>query len=142
MSFSFWFDLLLAVLLFAGAIVFIHHYRYGAIRDFRARRLRSKIIPKLQALLTAITDHRSSISGSEQANIDQFLLFRARADVEALISQSAVLFSEERVVLADFMVSLSAYLTKKESGVASTTDLENTILAGQRATVELTEIGF
>ncbi len=137
MSFSFWFDLLLAVLLFAAAIVFIHQYKYGAIRDFRARRLRGKLIPKLQALLGLI------VSGdSEQISDDQFVLFRARADVEALISQSSVLFDEERVVLADFMASLSAYLVKKESGMASTYDLEDAVLAGQRATIELTEIGY
>jgi len=136
-SFSFWFDLLLAVLLFAAAIVFIHQYKYGAIRDFRARRLRGKLIPKLQALLGLI------VSGdSEQISDDQFVLFRARADVEALISQSSVLFDEERVVLADFMTSLSAYLVKKESGMASTYDLEDAVLAGQRATIELTEIGY
>jgi len=136
-SFSFWFDLLLAVLLFAAAIVFIHQYKYGAIRDFRARRLRGKLIPKLQALLGLI------VSGdSEQISDDQFVLFRARADVEALISQSSVLFDEERVVLADFMASLSAYLVKKESGMASTYDLEDAVLAGQRATIELTEIGY
>jgi len=136
-SFSFWFDLLLAVLLFAAAIVFIHQYKYGAIRDFRARRLRGKLIPKLQVLLGFIAS-----GDSEQISDDQFVLFRARADVEALISQSSVLFDEERVVLADFMVSLSAYLVKKESGMASTYDLEDAVLAGQRATIELTEIGY
>jgi len=125
------------VLLFAAAIVFIHQYKYGAIRDFRARRLRGKLIPKLQALLGLIAS-----GDSEQISDDQFVLFRARADVEALISQSSVLFDEERVVLADFMVSLSAYLVKKESGMASTYDLEDAVLAGQRATIELTEIGY
>jgi len=136
-SLSFWFDLLLAVIVFAGAILFIHQYRYGAIRNFRARRLREKLIPKLQTLMTLVAGDLN-----EQASGDPFSLFRARADVEALILQSSLLFVEERVVLADFMANLSTYLAKKELGVVSATDLEETMLAGQRATIELTEIGF
>ena len=135
MSLSFWFDLLLAALVFAAAIVFIHQYKYGAIRDFRARRLRGKMIPKLTVLLTVM---ESSLA--EQTISDPFDLYRARADVESLIQQSGVLFSEERVSLADFMVMLSNYLAKEQAGTATRIDIEEAILAGQRAVTELKEI--
>lgn len=135
MSLSFWFDLFLAALVFAAAIIFIHQYKYGAIRDFRARRLRGKLIPKLTVLLTVMES-----SHSDETIEDPFALFRARADVESLIQQSGVLFSEERVLLADFMEMLSAYLAKRQIGSAVRTDIEEAILAGQRAVTGITEI--
>lgn len=77
---------------------------------------------------------------AEQPNL--FKLFRIRADTEALVLQASVLFNHERIALADFMAMLSAVIAKYENGVATTANIEDVVLAGQRAIIELKEVGL
>lgn len=136
MSVTFWIDLLVALLIFLTAIVFVHQYKHGVIRDFRARRLRRKLVPRLQALLPIVI----AKFDAEQPYL--FQLFSLRADVESLVLQSSVLFDHERTALSEFMAMLSAVIAKYENGVATETNIEDVVLAGQRAIIELKEVGF
>jgi len=136
MSVNFWVDLLIAILAFLCAIVFVHQYKHGLIRNFRAKRFRRKLVSKLQELVPIAT---GTFTGSQP---DLMYLFRIRADIEELLLQGSVLFNEERKALADFMAMLSAVTVKYETGLATPNNIEDVVLVGQRTINELTEIGY
>lgn len=136
MSVNFWIDLLIAILAFLCAILFVHQYKHGLIRDFRAKRLRRKLVSNLQELMPIAAD---TFTGRQPSMMP---LFRIRADIDALLIQGTVLFNEERKALADFMAMLSAVTVKYEAGLATANNIEDVVLAGQRTINELNEIGF
>lgn len=134
MSWSFWGNMFLAILILITASLLVYQFKHGRIRDFRARRLRLKLLPRLDTLLNGLA---SEHNGALQNN---FSLMRARSEVELLVSQASVLFAEERIALARFMAMLSAYSAKQQSGLAISSDLEEVLLVGQRTLADMAEI--
>ena len=155
MSSNFWFELTLALLLLGSGIGLVHQYKFGSIRRLRATWLRRSILQTLDQLLSELTTPAQSNASagfspngfssdhfsSDYFSSDYFAVFRLRADIEQDYQRADVLFEEERVVLADFLSAISGLIARAESGFDTSQDLEKAILSGQRAVLEITEIG-
>jgi len=136
LSSQFWTQLVLAVSALVATVVFIDQYKRGVFKTFRAKILRRKLTSGLKSLLPVIVRELQS----EQANL--FAIFRLRADLEALMKKGHLLFSDERRQVSSFLAKLSNLLAKYDADQMTDTDLDETVLLGQRAILELTEIGF
>ena len=135
-SFNFWANLFIASTFFVLALLFINRNKIKAVRYFLASRLRAKVIPKLKSILPII------ISSMQSEDENLFPLFRLRADLEAYCLKSDVLFDEERLALTEFLEGLSSLLTSyKNNKETIQTELGEVILSGQRAIIELSELG-
>lgn len=77
---------------------------------------------------------------SGQANL--FPIFRLRADLEALMQKGHLLFSNEHRHVSDFLARLSGLLARHDAGLTTAADIDEVALIGERAVLELTEIGF
>lgn len=119
-----------------ATVVFIDQYKRGILKTFRAKLLRKKLVFGLKSLLPVLSRELQT-EGS-----DIFEVFRKRADLEALMKKSHLLFSEERVLVADFLAKLSILLAKHDGNQATNEGLYEVTLLGQRAILELTEIGY
>lgn len=136
MSNQFWVQFSLALLLLTTTVVFIDQYKRGIFRTFRAKLLRRNLAALLTSLLPVIVNELPH----DQA--DLFAIFRLRADLEALMKKGYLLFSEERFLVSDFLARLSRLLAKYDAKQVTEDDVDEIALAGQRAILELTEIGF
>lgn len=136
LSNQFWVQFSLALFVLTATVVFIDQYKRGIFRTFRAKLLRRKLAALLTSLLPVIVNELSR----EQA--DLFAIFRLRADVELLMKKGYLLFSEERFLVSDFLARLSSLLAKYDARLVTANDVDEITLAGQRAILELTEIGF
>lgn len=133
LSLSFWGNLLIALVVFIVALIFINRNKIRALRNFMADRVRRKAIPSLKAILPLI------ISTLQSNQADMFPLFRLRADLEALCLKSGVLFAEEQTALSTFLAKLSSVLAAFKTGAVDQQQLDDLILSGQRAIAELSE---
>ena len=136
MSNQFWVQFSLALFVLAATVVFIDQYKRGIFRTFRAKLLRRKLVALLTSLLPVVVNELPR----DQA--DLFAIFRLRADVEMLMNKGYLLFSEERFLVSDFLAKLSSLLAKYDAKQVTKMDVDEIALAGQRAILELTEIGF
>lgn len=134
LSLNFWVNLLLALIVFAIALIFINRNKIRAIRNFMADRIRRKAIPTLKAILPII------VSTLQSGQADMYPLFRLRADLETLCAKSDVLFAEERTALSTFLAKLSSVLTAFKTDSVIQQELDDLILSGQRAIAELSEL--
>jgi len=89
LSLSFWVNLLLALMVFAVALLFINRSKFRFVQRLRAARLRGKIVPKMQAILPMVA------ASSRLDDSELFALFRLKADLEALSSRASVLYDVE-----------------------------------------------
>jgi len=136
LSSHFWIKFVLALSMLIATVVFIDQYKRGILKTFRAKLLRKKLVFGLKSLLPVLSRELQT-EGS-----DIFEVFRKRADLEALMKKSHLLFSEERVLVADFLAKLSILLAKHDGNQATNEGLYEVTLLGQRAILELTEIGY
>lgn len=143
MSLNFWIKLISALSLFVLAIGSVQLYKSELVRDLRARFLRRKIVPKVQALIPLIVDQAKFAQHNDTERLGgNYDLMRIRADLEALFLQAKPLFDQERVAFAELLSKLSVLSRQIEQGDIERLDFENTILVGQRVIHELTEIGL
>ena len=141
MSAQFWFKLLLALLIFLIALLFVNRSKFHVIQRLRASRLRSQLIPKMQAILPII-----SVSLNAE-KVDLFPLFKLRADLEDMVLKANVLFDVEYLGLIDFLTKLSQQIGEFESNTEALGNfskdqegIDDLILCGQRVIKELTEL--
>jgi len=135
LSADFWINLLVALSVFLIGIGFINRSKIEFIRKIRARYLRSKIIPKIQALLPIIAQQLQSDEP------DLFPIFRLKADLESVASRSQSLFFEEREAVNYFLATLSSEIARFEAGNSTDYGIDELVLSGQRAITELVELG-
>ena len=136
MSTKFWVHLSLALSLLPLTFYVVHSYRKGALKELRAKWLRRKIVATMEAILP----HVQLLNDQMLAN--RFPLFRLRAELEQLYTHSDVLLPEEKSRLNLFLANLSALFSSSESGTASTRDMSDVLLLGQRVIHESNELGF
>lgn len=142
MSFNFWFNLVLALLLFGLAVLTVQAYKSEMLRGFRARFLRRRIVPVTQTIMSQLlVSARSDAAGTTLLG-GSYELMRARADLESLYRRSKPLFQQERQGIALFLEGLSKVSRQMEQQQNSRQDLEETVLRGQRVVHELTELGL
>lgn len=138
MSLSFWVNLVLALMVFAGALLFINRSKFRFVQRLRAARLRDKIVPKMQAILPMV------VAPLPIEAADLFPLFRLKADLEALSSRASVLYEVEQHTLANFLAKLSTHIARVEAGVTEDAlfkkNVEDLVLSGQRVIIEVTEL--
>ena len=143
MSSDFWVKLISAFVLFALGVVAIQLYKSELVRDLRARFLRRKIVPLVQALLPMVAQQISAAQSDEiNQNHGQYEFMGYRADLEALYAQAKPLFDQERETIRGFLERLSALSVQLDHGEVDRILHENTVLLGQRVIQELTEIGI
>jgi len=134
MSLQFWINLSLALCVLLFAIVYINRSKIHFIRKLMAGRLRQKILPRMNALITIL------INGYQPEGENQFILYKLRADLESDVLKADVLFDIERETLTDFLTKLSTHIAGYESGQLSVKNTEDLILTGQRAINEINEL--
>ena len=115
------------------AIVFINRTKIEFIREMLANRLRQKILPRMDALLSLLTEN------FEEGNT-KFAIFKLKADLESFMSKSSVLYEVEQKALTDFLTRLSRYISKLDSDSVLYQDTQDLILSGQRAHNEMSEL--
>jgi len=135
-STQFWVKLFVALSLLPLTFFTVHSYRKGALRELRAKWLRRKIVASMEALLP----HVQMLPSNQPAN--HFPLFRLRAELEQLAAHSDVLLIEEKNRLNLFLANLSALFSLSQTGEASTREMTDVLLLGQRVIHESTELGF
>ena len=135
MSFQFWINLLIALVVLVVALLLINWSKFAFVRKMRAGRLRLKIQPKMKAIMPIIL---SGFSGERDV---LFTLFTLKADLEELLLKADVLFEVEQLALRKFLTKLSSQIAKSEMGKATQDEHTDLILAGQLVVNELTELG-
>ena len=136
MSTQFWVKLFVALSLLPLTFLTVHSYRKGALRELRAKWLRRKIVASMEALLPYV----QALPNGDRAS--HFPLFRLRAELEQLATHSDVLLVEEKNRLNLFLANLSTLFSLSETGLASTREMTDVLLLGQRVIHESTELGF
>lgn len=139
MSLSFWFKLSFALLFLGLLVVGIHQYKHGAFRRLRARWLRNKLIPLLTDLVNELGGPVFASLQAHQAP-DLYRLFHLRANLEYLHTKTDILYPEERERSALFLVAISSLVARIDQQQVTHHDLDETILRGQRAVLEITEM--
>jgi len=134
MSLEFWINLFLAFCVLLSAVVYINRSKIHFLRKLMASRLRQKILPRMNALLTVL------INGYQPQSEDKFILYKLKADLESDVLKAGVLFDVERETLTDFLTKLSTYIAHCEAEQLSATQNEDLILTGQRVVNEINEL--
>ncbi len=142
MSVNFWVSFVSAIVLFGLALAALNLHKSELVRNFRARRLRRRIVPMVQGMLPLIADYAKPTTGALEQSPDDYRLMRYRADLEAVYQQSQPLFDQERVSIAEFLSSLSTLAVQFNQNKLAPSNVENSVLIGQRIVQELTEIGL
>ncbi len=143
MSLNFWLKLSSAFFLFGMAIAAVQLYKSELVRDFRARRLRRKIVPLVQSLLPLVVQQAAQAEQDNGALLGgSYDLMRHRADLESLYRQAKPLFDQERETIAELLSRLASLSKQFDHGATVRADLENAVLLGQRVVQELSEIGL
>ena len=134
MSLKFWINLCIALCVLLFAVVYINRSKIHFIRKLMASRLRQKILPRMDALLTIL------VNGYQAEGEEKFILYKLKADLESDVLKASVLFDVERLALTDFLTKLSTYISFYESDKSSANQAEDLILTGQRAVNEINEL--
>ena len=134
MSLKFWINLCIALCVLLFAVVYINRSKIHFIRKLMASRLRQKILPRMDALLTIL------VNGYQAEGEEKFILYKLKADLESDVLKAGVLFDVERLALTDFLTKLSTYISFYESDKSSVNQAEDLILTGQRAVNEINEL--
>ena len=134
MSLQFWINLFLAFCVLLFAVVYINRSKIHFLRKLMASRLRQKILPRMNALMTVL------MNGYQPQSEDKFILYKLKADLEGDVLKADVLFDVERITLADFLTKLSTYMAQCEAEQLSAKQSEDLILTGQRVINEINEL--
>lgn len=134
MSPQFWINLFLAFCVLLFAVVYINRSKIHFLRKLMASRLRQKILPRMNALMTVL------MNGYQPQSEDKFILYKLKADLEGDVLKADVLFDVERITLADFLTKLSTYIAQCEAEQLSAKQSEDLILTGQRVINEINEL--
>jgi len=134
MSIQFWVNLFIAFCILLCAVVYINRSKIHFIRKLMAGRLRQKILPRMNALLTIL------VNGYQSDGDEKFTLYKLKADLESDVLKADVLFEVERITLTEFLTNLSTYIAHYESEQSSVIQIEDLILTGQRAINEINEL--
>ena len=139
MSSLFWFKLIFALVLLGMLVIGIHQYKHGAFRRLRARWLRNKLIPLLTDLVNELGGPIFASLQAQQTP-DLYRLFRLRANLEYLHTKTGILYPDERERTAHFLAAISSLVARIDQQQVTQHDLDETILRGQRAVLEITEL--
>lgn len=143
MSTAFWFELVLAVFGFVGFIILVLKFKAGLLQRAKARQLRKLLVPELKAVLPALaaqlyqSEYDINPYSQNGGAITQFHL-----GLDHLLTQSSVMFPEERETLTEFSSALRSLLPSFQSGTLARAATEDLLLLGQRAVHEMTENGY
>lgn len=143
MSTAFWIELLLALLAFAGAIVFVLKFKENLQRRAKAKQLRKILIPELQAVLPALAAQLfPNELGADSYRSNSEAIGRFNDGLKQLLEQSVVMFAEERAALSAFSSGLELLLPSLQSGELARNATDELVLLGQRAVHEMVENGY
>ena len=143
MSSAFWVELLLALMGLAGSIFLVLKFKRNLLQRKRARRLRSILVPLVQAVLPELAAQLYTHEMDDnpfQKNGEKITRFCSHLD--RWLKESTVLFPEEYATLSQFSSDLALILPSFQAGGPSRLATEELILLGQRVVHEMTENGY
>lgn len=143
LSLNFWVELIALVLLFGLVIYSMPRIRTYSIRKQQAINLRVRISERINGCLPGIAIAAGHLRDSTnqlapQTDTLDFTLQRLRA----LMTESSVLYSDERDRVQRFIDAMQKMINDFESAKYNKTETEELLLLGQRILLDLKENGL
>jgi hypothetical protein len=142
MSLDFWLELIAIALLFALVIYLMPRIRNYSLHKQQAVNLRVRISERISACLPAIAATMASTDLSShlasKGNTLEFALQR----LKALMTESAVLYSDESERVQRFIDDMTKVLSDFNAGKSRRLETEDLVLSGQRILLDLRENGL
>lgn len=143
LSLNFWVELVALALLFGSLIYLMPRIRTYSIRKQQAINLRVRISERINGCLPGIAVAAGQLrdTGNQlapQTNTLDFTLQRLRA----LMTESSVLYSDERERVQRFIDAMQQMINDLESARYHKTETEELLLLGQRILLDLKENGL
>jgi len=140
---AFWIELLLALIGLAASIILVLKFKKSLLQRKKARRLRAILVPEFQVVLPELVAQLYP----QESDVNPYLQSREViaefcGHLDGWLTESVVLFPEERATLSQFSSSLSLLLPGFRAGGPSKLATQELILLGQRAVHEMTENGY
>lgn len=143
LSLNFWVELIALALLFGGLLYLMPRIRSYTIRKEQAVNLRNRISDRIKDCLPDIASSARQgllVSATESSELSALNFSSQR--LKALMTESSVLYSDERDRVQRFIDALENIKYDFSIGQANKVDVEDLILLGQRILLDLKENGL
>lgn len=138
LSLDFWLELLTIVLVFGVIIYCMPYIRNYSLHKGQAINLRKRISERIKDSLPVIMALNGQMGLAVQFAPLTFSLQR----LKALMTESSVLYSDERERVQRFIEAMEVVINALESGRSRPEEVEELVLQGQRILLDLKENGL